>query len=76
MASYGGVNGLAKTIADAVKTDSGDMLTARQGKYTGGMVAFSDGTYPARLAVDININEGDYVWAVMSVGGDAVIVGA
>lgn len=76
MASYGGVNGLAKTIANAMKPSSDNMLTAKQGKYEGGMVLFSDGAYPAKLAVDLNITEGDYVWAVMSEGGSAVIVGA
>ena len=75
MFSYGGVNGLAQTIAEAVAMQSRDK-PAEQGQYSGGVVSLSDGDYPAVLAVDIPLKDGDYVWAVRSAGGNAVIVGA
>ena len=73
--NYGGVQGLAATIADAVNSMQGDK-PAEQGKYSGGAVELSDGTYTAVLAVDIPLADGDYVWAVRSTGNRAVIVGA
>ena len=75
MLSYGGVNGLAQTIADAIAQQEQDR-PAEQGQYSGGIVSLSDGDYTAVLAVDIPLADGDYVWAVRSTGGRAVIVGA
>lgn len=74
MANYGGVQRLAATIAEAV-TANGDK-PAEQGVYSGGAVELSDGLYPAVLAVDMPLKDGDFVWAVRSAGGNAVIVGA
>lgn len=70
----GGVNRLAATIAEAV-TANGDR-PAEQGVYSDGSVELSDGVYPAVLAVDMPLKDGDYVWAILSTGGKAVIVGA
>ena len=77
MLSYGGVSGLANTIADAImnlQQEGG--RPAEQGRYAGGTVELSDGVYPAALAVDIPLKDGDSVWAILSTGGKAVIVGA
>lgn len=70
----GGVDRLAQTIAEAVNAQQD--RPAEQGRYSGGMVELSDGDYPAVLAVDMPLANGDYVWAVRSAGGKAVIVGA
>lgn len=50
--------------------------TAVQGKFSNGKVLIGNKNYPADLAVDMPIKDGDYVWCVIDDSGTvAVIVG-
>ena len=50
--------------------------TAVQGKFSNGKVLIGNRNYPADLAVDMPVKDGDYVWCVIDDSGTvAVIVG-
>ena len=50
--------------------------TAVQGKFSNGKVLIGNRNYPADLAVDMPVKEGDYVWCVIDDSDSiAVIVG-
>ena len=50
--------------------------TAVQGKFSNGKVMIGNRTYPADLAVDMPVKDGDYVWCVIDDSDTiAVIVG-
>ena len=67
-------------LKDALKNavDNRIKLEARalRGTVSNGMFRFNSKTYPFKLAVDCNINNGRRVWAQLTPNGTAVIIGA
>jgi len=49
---------------------------AKRGVIQGGMVRIGARSYPFKAAVDVNTEEGSFVWVQISQAGTAVIVGA
>ena len=71
-----GVDRLADAIAGAVRMAKKGR-PAERGIVVGGSVQIGTRLYPRRLAVDLNINDGDVVWCQVTDDGTlAVIVGA
>ena len=72
----GGMETLATAIAKAVeKSKKG--RPAERGVITGGNVQIGTRLYPCKLAVDLNIQDGDVVWCQLTDNETlAVIVGA
>lgn len=72
----GGMEKLAAVIAKAVeKSQKG--RPAERGVITGGNVQIGTRLYPCKLAVDLNIQDGDVVWCQLTDNETlAVIVGA
>ena len=72
----GGMVGLAETIRDALE-DARRGIPAERGVMSGGYVSIGTRTYPAHLAVDLDIHDRDAVWCqlVDDMTG-AVIVGS
>jgi len=68
-----GVDRLAGIIAAAINRPD---VNAIQGQYLGDSVLVNGRTYPSDLAVDQDINYGDYVWVVISDDGIGVVVGS
>ena len=48
---------------------------AQRGIYTGGSVVIGGQTYPAAVATYIPLEDGCAVWAQLSSGGKAVVIG-
>ena len=57
-------------------SDDTKLNTAVQGKFSNGKVLIGNRNYPADLAVDMPVKDGDYVWCVIDDSDTiAVIVG-
>jgi hypothetical protein len=67
-----GVERLADLIASQLKRPNEGAIL---GQYQGDTVLINGRSYPCDLAVDQDIGVGDYVWAVLSSDGIAVVVG-
>lgn len=71
-----GVEQLAETVARAVRMAKKGR-PAERGIVRGGSVQIGTKLYPRKLAVDLNINDGDVVWCQVTDDDTlAVIVGA
>ena len=71
-----GVIGLANYIAKVVNANKKNNATFR-GQINGNSIWVGNKSYPFTLAIDININSGDYVWCILNDSKTkAVIVGA
>ena len=68
-----GVNSLCSAIANAVKHDN-DQDTIKQGKVSGSIVQVAGRSYVYTVAVDIPIDDGDWVYVAI-VNNRAVVVG-
>ena len=76
MAMQGGVGRLSAAIAEAVRMAKRGR-PAERGRVSSGGVQIGTRVYPCKLAVDLNIREGDVVWCQVTDDGSlAVIVGA
>lgn len=72
----GGTDRLAQTIARAVELAKRGRQ-AERGRISGSGVQIGTKTYPTKLAVDLNIQDGDVVWCQVTDDDSlAVIVGA
>ena len=72
----GGMEKLAEAIAKAVEKGK-QGRPAERGVITGGSVQIGTRLYPCKLAVDLNISDGDVVWCQLTDNETlAVIVGA
>ena len=71
-----GILGLAAVIRAGIKNAQAGESQAQRGRIQNGRVHIGERSYPFRAAVDCNTGDGALVWAQISRGGTAVIVGA
>ena len=71
-----GVIGLAQALREGRKKSGAEEQRAQRGRIQNGRIHIGERSYPFRAAVDCNTGDGALVWAQISKGGIAVIVGA
>lgn len=70
-----GLNGLSETSKKLFQVNHKSDDAIRRGQIHGNRVTIGTRSYPYTLAVDVNVYDGQYVWANVYCG-TAVIVGA
>jgi len=68
-----GVESLCSAVANAVRRDS-DQDNIKHAKVSGSIVQVAGRSYPYTVAVDISVDDGDWVYAAI-VNNRAVVVG-
>ena len=70
---------LSRCIRDTIRTAQEDSEKkdgrAQRGIYSGGTVIIGGQSYPAAIATYIPLEDGCSVWAQLSSGGKAVVIG-
>jgi hypothetical protein len=71
-----GLAGFKTALANLLATGSGENEKTLRGCISGDAVFIGGRAYPYDLAIDCSVNDGDYVYCLLTKNNRAVIVGA